>query len=183
MIKEDEIIEIGKFHKTHALKGELNALFDIEPDYIEEENPLIVNIDGIYVPFYAESVRTKGSKSYLIKLRGVDDIDEASRFVNQAIYGKRADLIDFFEAPDETMFFQSDLLGYTVRDKEYGNLGVVKRVDDTTINTLLIIDEGPYGELYIPFNENLIDEIDDENESIIMVLPDGLVEINEKKTK
>ena len=39
MIKEEELIEIGKFQKTHALKGELNALLDVGPEYLEERQP------------------------------------------------------------------------------------------------------------------------------------------------
>ncbi len=62
MIKKEDIVEIGKFQKTHALKGELNALLDIDGDYAADGNALVVAVDGIYVPFYAESVRPKGSE-------------------------------------------------------------------------------------------------------------------------
>ena len=69
MIKEEEIIEIGKFQKTHALKGELNALLDVGAEYLEDGNPLVIPVDGLFVPFYAESVRPKGTTSFLVKLK------------------------------------------------------------------------------------------------------------------
>lgn len=65
MIEEKDIKAIGKFQKTHALKGELNAILDIDSEYVSEGNAVVVDIDGIFVPFFASSVRPKGSTSYL----------------------------------------------------------------------------------------------------------------------
>ena len=53
MITEEEITSVGKLLKTHALKGEMNMMLDIDPGYLEDGNPAILDIDGIYVPFYA----------------------------------------------------------------------------------------------------------------------------------
>ena len=71
MITNNELLEIGKFQKTHGLQGELNVVLDqvVEGDFLEGENPVIIDIDGINVPFYPESVRTKGADSYLHRTR------------------------------------------------------------------------------------------------------------------
>lgn len=179
MIREEDVVEIGKFQKTHALRGELNAILDVEPEYLEDHNPLIVVVDGIRVPFYAESVRPKGTTSYLVKLDGVNDVEEAGKFVNKAIYGLRRDLVDYYDVPEEEIVFDSDLIGYDVEDVELGYVGKVIDIDDSTINTLLVVD-GSDGDIYIPYNEDFIDAIDDENSKIIMDLPEGLVHLNTK---
>lgn len=179
MIREEEVVEIGKFQKTHALRGELNAILDVEPEYLEDHNPLIVVVDGIRVPFYAGSVRPKGATSYLVKLDGVDDVDEAGKFVNKAIYGLRRDLVNYYDVPEEEIVFDSDMIGYDVEDLELGHIGKVKDIDDATINTLLVVD-GAEGDIYIPYNEDFIDAIDDENKKLIMDLPHGLVSLNTK---
>ena len=60
MIERDDIKEIGVFQRTHGLKGELNAILEIDPDFFDEgEHPLIVEIEGVFVPFYADSIRDK----------------------------------------------------------------------------------------------------------------------------
>lgn len=64
MITKDEISAVGTLQKTHALKGELNMLLDIDSEYLTSGNPAIIEIDGIYVPFYAESVRPKGASLF-----------------------------------------------------------------------------------------------------------------------
>lgn len=181
MIKEEDIVEIGKFQKTHALKGELNAILDVNPEYLGDGNPLVLDIDGIYVPFYAESIRPKGTTTYLIKLRGVDIVEDAEAMVNKKIYGLRKDLMEYFDTPEEEIVFDSDLTGFEVVDTERGSLGVLKDLDDTTINTLMVIDSPEYGEIYVPYNEDFIEAIDAEESKILVNLPEGLVDLNEKK--
>lgn len=177
MITKEEIVEIGKFQKTHALRGELNALLDIEGDYITDGHPLIVDIDGIYVPFYAESIRSKGSESYLIQLRGVDSQEKAQKFVNKEIYGRREDLVEYFDDPD--MEVTADFVGFTVLDSRLGRVGEITDVDDSTANVLFIV-ETPQGDtVYIPVAEEFIDAIDDDRRIIETSLPDGLVDLNQ----
>lgn len=79
MIEEKSIISAGKFLKPHGLKGELNVLVEFDSEILEEDYPIIVDVDGIYVPFYAESVRPKGHFSSLVKLQGVDSQEETGR--------------------------------------------------------------------------------------------------------
>ena len=181
MIREEELVEIGKFQKTHALKGELNAILDIDPDYLEDGNPIVVNIDGIFVPFYAESVRSKGATSFLIQLSGQNSIEDARNFFNKTIYGLRKNLLDYYDSPVEEIVFDSDLPGYEVIDSEHGPLGVLEHIDDTTINALMVVETPDGNEIYIPYNEDFIDSIDDEKKIIFTSLPEGLVDLNDKK--
>lgn len=176
MIKKDEIIEIGKFQKTHALKGELNMISHIDLEYFLQGNPLIVNTDGILVPYFVVSIRPKGSTSYLVKLEGIDSEKQASDFVNKAVYILKKDsdewLGEDFETPDE-------LVGYKVINTENGlTLGNILYVDDTTANILLIIEREDGKEIYLPFNEELISDINDDVKTISMKIPDGLLDIN-----
>ena len=60
MIERQNLTTAGKFLKAHALKGELNAVLDADCDLLDPERPLIVEMDGIPVPFYLQSVRPKG---------------------------------------------------------------------------------------------------------------------------
>ena len=166
MIKKEDIVEIGKFQKTHALKGELNALLDVEPDYAFDGNPLIVSVDGIFVPFYPESVRPKGSESYLVKLRDIDSQQDAAMFVNKAIYGLRSDLADYFDDPDAEL--TADFVGFRIVDSSLGEIGTVTDIDDGDT-------------VYIPVAEEFIDAIDDDRQVIETTLPDGLVDLNAKK--
>ena len=175
MINKDSITEIGKFQKTHALKGELNAILNIDEAYIEDGNPLIIEMDGIPVPFYAESIRPKGATSFLIKIKGIDDIDEANQLVNKEIFAIRKDLEPYIEEGD---MLQDDLIGFEVEDEQFGYIGKLEYIEDSTQNELFVVRTPEDEEIFIPLVPDFIKEIDDENSRIITSLPESLVNLN-----
>lgn len=179
MIREEEISSVGKLLKTHALKGELNVMLDIDPGYLEEGNPAILNIDGIYVPFYAESVRTKGNFSYLVKFEGIDSEIEAKKLVNKTIYALRDRLREFMlDNYDEEYALYDDLIGWTILDSDNGMVGKIVDIDTNTENELFIVDTPDGRTVYIPLTEDFIEKMDEESKTIFMNLPEGLLDLN-----
>ncbi len=179
MITEDEITSVGKLLKTHALKGELNMLLDIDPGYLEEGNPAILDIDGIYVPFYAESVRTKGSFSFLVKFDGIDSEIEAKKLVNKTVYALRYRLKEYMlENYDEEYALYDDLVGYTIEEIDNGVIGKVVEIDTNTENELFIVETPEGNTVYIPLTEDFIEKMDEDSKTITMRLPDGLLDLN-----
>ena len=54
MIRRDEVYKIGKLGKPHGVKGEITfAITDDVFDRVDAEY-LVLDIDGILVPFYME---------------------------------------------------------------------------------------------------------------------------------
>ncbi len=184
MILKNDISEVGKFQKTHALKGELNALLDIYPDYIAEGNAIVVDTDGIFVPYYASSIRPKGTMSYLIKLDGIDSENEAKPFVNKAIYAIKAQLGPFLNLDEEEMMDEDDLVGYSIVDDSSDSLiGKIDSIDSSTDNLLFIVTTDDGDTVYIPAVDEFISEICDDSKVIRMNLPDGLINLNKKQDK
>lgn len=177
MIKREDLVEIGKFQRTHALKGELNALLDVEKDYVEDGMPLIVEMDGIFVPFYADSIRPKGAESYLIKLKEIDSQEKAREFVNKSVYGLRADLLNYFDNPDEEL--RGDFIGFTIKDSSMGVVGKIEDIDDSTDNVLFIVRNEEGKTVYIPVADEFINAIDEESQIIETSLPEGLIDLND----
>ena len=176
MIKPEEIIKIGKFQKTHALKGELNMISDIDGEYFLEGHPLIMEYDGILVPYYVESLRPKGSTSYLVKISGIDNEEEAAQFVNKEIYILKKNAEEWI---GEELIDSNSLEGYKIIDvNSNAELGEIERIDDSTSNVLFIVKNRNEEEIFIPANEDFLIEIDDENRIIKMDLPEGLIELN-----
>lgn len=175
MISKENLTEIGKFQKTHALRGELNAIINIDESYVDDGNPLIIEIDGIPVPFYVESIRPKGATSFLVKLRGIDNVEDANELVNKEIFAVREDLEPYM---DEDEMLEDDLVGFEIIDEEYGRLGKLEYIDSATQNRLLVVATDTGGELFIPLVEDFILEIDEENSVIRTSIPEGLIELN-----
>lgn len=179
MIKEEDISAVGKLLKTHALKGELNVMLDIDPGYLEEGNPAILDIDGIFVPFYADSIRTKGSFSYLVKFEGINSEIEAKSLVNKTVYALREKLKEYMlDNYNEEYALYDDLIGWTIQETDGKVIGKVVEIDTNTENELFIVETSEGNTVYIPFTEDFIEKMDEKTKTIIMNLPEGLLDLN-----
>lgn len=168
--------------KTHGLRGEMNATVDIDLEFLEEEYPIVVDIDGAFVPFFVESVRPKGAEAALIKLEDVDFDEAASQFVNKLIWARKSDLADFLQLEEAELLDDDDLLGFIVKDMDGSLLGKVKYIDTNTINTLMVVENDSSenedtNEIFIPLVDDFITEIDTDNKLIIVDLPEGLLDL------
>lgn len=181
MIEEKNLTAVGKFLKTHALKGELNAILDIDDEYFVEGNPMIVDMDGAYVPFYAENIRGKGPAASLIKIEGINSSEEARQLVNAIIYAEKESLAEFLGEEVEGLLLEDDLMGFCVADEKYGEIGKVVRVDSTTDNVLFIVENGEGEEIYIPAADDFIVAVDEDKKEIITSLPEELIKLNIKE--
>ena len=166
MIEQNELIHIGTMRRPHGKSGELQCQMD--NDYWDEAEAdfLILLLDGIFVPFRLEDWRGKGADSLIFRLKGVDTEVKALRLTNAEAYMLRRDLA---EEAEEMMTWQ-DLTGYEVLNSEHVVQGRVAAVDETTINTLLELEDGRL----LPVHEDLIIEIDEPHKRIILDLPEGL---------
>ena len=177
MITREEIVGVGKFQKTHGLKGELNLISDIDPDYYKEGRPLIVPTEGIYVPYFVETIRPKGSTTYLVKLVGIDSEDDASEFINKEIYILKKDAESWL---NEELISTEDIIGFKIIKDEI-EIGEIIGIEDSTSNILFIVRRPDNSEVFIPANEDFILNINEEDKTILMNLPNGLLDINTKK--
>ncbi len=179
MIEQKDITAIGKFQKTHALKGELNAILDIDETFLSDGNAVIVELDGIFVPFYASGIRPKGNTSYLVKLDGIDSEEEARRFVNKIIYALKSELAPFLEVEEEDIADEDELIGYEIIDHDTNNvIGEIEAIDSSTSNLLFIVASPSEETIYVPAAEEFVVDIDDKDKKIYMRLPEGLIDLN-----
>lgn len=176
MIDNKELVSVGKFLKTHALKGELNAVLDFDAESLDISFPLIIEIDGIPVPFFSESIRTKGQFGCLIKLDGINSADEAKLFVNQTIYLLKTHLQEITNESEDGEY-ADDLIGYTIREVDNGLLGIIEDIDLSTQNALFIVNQNNKT-LYIPVADEFIIDINYDQKTILMSLPHGLIDLN-----
>lgn len=178
MIESENLREIGKFQKTHALQGELNAIVDVDIDFFEMGFPVIVEMDNIFVPFYVDTVRPKGNTTILLKLTDIDSEEAAKKFVNKTIFAMRSDLKKYADEIGEDYFEEDSLIGYDVYNADDGTkIGVLEEIEDSTENILFLVSTGE-DSIYLPANDELIRNIDDDARRIDMIVPEGIADIN-----
>lgn len=172
MISRDKLEEIGRFNKPHGVRGELSATIpDLDPAGL---SCIFVEIEGLFVPFFITNVRTKGSETYLLTIKGVADENDGALLANRPIY---ADADEIEDVDGDDGFYMSDLIGYTVMDN--GRMtGIIEDYDDSTDNVLFIVRRPDNGSTFlVPAAEEIITEINPETKTITMNLPLGLINL------
>lgn len=173
MIRKEDLIYIGKCLKPHGIKGEISAILDI--DNIDKLSCIVFNVDGIYVPFFIENIRTRNKESILLKIDGVNSEFEVNEFSNQEIYALSHEYtID--SIIDDEMMYAEDFIGYEVFENDK-HLGVIVDYDDSTDNSLFILKQDNNEELLVPIVDDFIKDVDIEQKILIMDLPIGLCDL------
>ena len=181
MIKREDITTAGTFTKPHGVKGELTALLSVPYTFFEEYNMFVCDIDGIFVPFFIESIRSKGSQGALIKPEDVNNEEKAKLFVGKDIYILKASFMEYDRChrdEAEQGAYADDLIGYKIVDHKLGYLGEITGIEDSTANILFIVRTPEDKTLYIPVAEPFITSINPQTGIVETTLPDGLVSLN-----
>lgn len=109
---------------------------------------------------------------FVLKLRGVNSIDAATKLVGAEIRIPAADVLP----PEEGKFYTFDLKGCRVFDGER-RIGVVTDVLSLGGPDILQLDDDGRERL-VPFAEAYLRNVDVANKRIDMELPEGLLDIN-----
>jgi len=152
--------------------GELLFTFDddifdqVEADYI------VCLMDGILVPFFFESYRFRSDSTALIKLEGIDTEQQARRMTNVEVYFPK----EHAEKLEDNELTWNYFVGFLIKDINKGEIGKVTDVDDSTINTLFVVDHKG-NEVLIPAQDDFMVELNRKKKVITMHLPEGLLEL------
>ena len=169
MIKKEDVYKIGRIGKAHGVKGEVTFNFNDDVfDRVDAEY-LILEVDGILVPFFMEEYRFRSDSTALVKFEDIDTQDRARELTNCDVYFPR-ELSD----NDEEEISWSFLVGFSIVDAQNGkNVGTIASIDDNTMNTLFELEDGTL----IPASEELIRDIDKDNKTITIALPEGILDL------
>ncbi len=163
MITNQQVISIGRLTRTHGKRGELQCLMNNEYWDNTEANFLIIKLDNILVPFRVLDWRGKGSDSLIFQLDNITNEQEAQPLIGAEAFMLLSDM----NQEDELLPTWQSLIGFHVMDTDQGDLGVVEDVDETTINTLITLNDGRL----IPIHEDFIVDINAEDKRLTICLP------------
>ena len=169
MIRQEDVYKIGRLGKAHGVKGEVSFQFDDDIFDRVDADYLVLNIDGILVPFFMEEYRFRSDSVCLVKFCNVDTQQRAQELTGCDVFFPRA-----LAEEDDEMPSLSMLVGFEIVNAANGKtVGRVAAIDDSTANILFEMEDG----MLIPANDDLIEVIDAEQQQIKMNIPQGLLEI------
>ena len=166
MIKPEEVYRIGRLGKAHGVKGEVSYQFDDDIFDRVDSDYLILEVDGILVPFFVEEYRFRSDTVALVKFEDVDTQQRAQELTGCNVFFPRS-LAEEDNTPSLSM-----LIGFNlVEASSAAVIGRIAAIDDSTANLLFELEDGTL----IPANDDLIENIDMAKKQITMNLPEGIL--------
>ncbi|MHB1016357.1 MAG: ribosome maturation factor RimM [Coriobacteriia bacterium] len=161
---------VGRIQKSHGTQGEVvvaigDGLFF---DDLVGIDVWVVPPPTVVKPYRVIDAR-RGPKGAIVALDGVVGAAGAHELVGRWLLAATAAL-------PEPEGAASDVLGFTVTDRRRGYLGVVTDVIVTGANDVLVVDEGPFGQVLLPVIDQVIRDIDEAGRSISVELLEGLID-------
>ena len=169
MIRKEDVYKIGRIGKAHGVKGEVSFNFDDDVfDRVDAEY-LVLEVDGILVPFFMEEYRFRSDNTALVKFEDIDTQDRARELTNCDVYFLRSEADDEEEELPYSFLVGFDIVEASTQKK----VGTIASIDDNTLNILFELEDGTL----IPASEELITDIDKDNKTITIALPEGILEL------
>ncbi len=167
-LSSESVYRIGRLGKTHGVHGEISFLFDDDVFDRVDADYLILEVDGILVPFFIEEYRFRSDSTALMKFCDIDTQERARELTNCDVFFPR-ELTE-----DEAPLTFAVLVGFALLDaRTQQPIGTIAAIDDSTDNLLFELEDGRL----IPASDDLVKDIDQGQRTITMELPEGLLEL------
>lgn len=172
MLKE-ECFYLGKIVSKFSFKGEVLIKLDTdEPEeYIGMES-VFVEYNENLVPFFIERSGLHRSTLLRVKFEDVDTEEDAEDIMKCAVYLPLNKLPEL----DGDKFYFHEIIGFTVEDVNYGTVGKITAINDSTSQSLFEIDKDGK-QVLIPLNDEFIEKLDKKNKIIFVKTPEGLIDL------
>ena len=170
---KEECFYLGKIVAKFSFKGEVLIKLDTdEPETYTEMESVFVEYNENLVPFFIERSYLHKSTLLRAKIEDIDTEQDAEDMIGAELY---LPLEQLPQLPDDKFYFH-EIIGFDVIDQQYGNIGKIVSINDTTAQALFEIDKDGK-QILIPMNDEFIEKVDKKNKEIKVITPEGLVDL------
>jgi len=172
-MKKEDCFYLGRIVKKYSFKGELLAKLDTDqPELYEHLDAMFVQVRNNLIPFFIESSQLHKSDLLRIKFEDVDSEADADALIKSELYLP----LEFLPKLEGNKFYFHEVIGFKITDKSFGNIGVIKAINDSTAQALFEVDRDGI-EILIPMNDEFIVEVNRKNKTITVETPPGLIDL------
>ncbi|MCT4630602.1 ribosome maturation factor RimM [Winogradskyella sp.] len=172
-MKKEDCFYLGKIVKKYSFKGELLAKLDTdEPELYENIVAVFMDLRGNLVPFFVETSQLHKSDLLRLKFEDVDNETDAEALIKTELYLP----LELLPKLEGNKFYYHEVIGFRVIDNNFGEVGIIKAINDSTAQALFEIDRNGI-EILIPMNDEFITKVDRGNKTIEVNTPEGLIDL------
>ena len=167
----EQLMEIGQIVNTYGIKGFLKVVpYTDDITRFEKLNNIYIQTKKSLETVTIEEVKY-AKNLVLLKIKGIDNINDAEIYKNCYI---KIDRIDAVELPEDS-YFIIDLIGIKVYTDEGEALGDVIDVFPTGANDVYVVKNELGKQVLLPAIGDVIKNVDIQNKKMIVHLIEGLV--------
>lgn len=172
----DECFELGFIVKPHGLKGQMVTQLDVDDastyDRLKTVYLALAATPTKLTAHKVERVNPQAGQRVLLKLRGIERIEEAEPLRGSKLWLPLSEL----PALGEAQFYFHDVIGFQVIDEKEGPLGVVENFYEFPQQDVLAMRyQGQ--EVLLPVVDELVSHADMEKKQLFVNMPEGLLDI------
>ncbi|WP_411893280.1 ribosome maturation factor RimM [Winogradskyella sp. A2] len=172
-MRKEDCFYLGKIVKKYSFKGELLAKLDTdEPDLYDSLDAIFIDLRGNLIPFFIEKSQLHKSNLLRLKLEDVDSEADADSLLKSDLYLP----LELLPKLEGDKFYFHEVIGFNITDEKFGNVGILKNINDATAQALFEIDRNGT-EILIPMNDEFIIKVDRKNKTIFVNTPEGLIDL------
>ncbi len=168
-----DCFNLGYVAKLHGFKGEVSLFLDVtNPEDYETLDAVFIDINGQLSPFFVDSFKLKNKGFAAVKFQGVNTENDARIILRKNLF-LPAQILPKLSG---TKFYDHEVVGYTVVDVNFGEVGKLESIIDLQVNPLIQIMSGNK-EVLIPLIEGVVTELDRKKKTMTINAPIGLIEL------
>lgn len=171
-MKVEDCFYVGYITKTKGLKGEVQVYFEFEDFEEVEFDSLFIEINGKLIPYFVSACKLNTNKTGYFQFEDISSIEQAAKLVRKSLYLPNSKKPE----RDDSEFYYTDLKGFIVHDEKLGELGEIIEVHEYPQQFIAVVSH-KFREVMFPLNDDIIQSIDEEEGTVEVALPDGLIEI------
>ena len=172
-MKKEDCFYLGKIVKKYSFKGEIIAKLDTDqPDIYENLDALFIDVSNRLIPYFVEKSQLHKSNLLRLKLEDVSSESDADALLKKDLYLPLA-LLPKLEG---NTFYFHEIIGFQVIDENFGPVGHITGVNDSTTQALFEIDHNGK-EVLVPINDDIINSLDRTVKTVLVKTPPGLIDL------
>ena len=172
-MKKEDCFYLGKIVTKYSFKGELLIKLDTDqPELYESLDTMFIEVRNTLIPFFVESSQLHKSDLLRVRFEDVTNEADADALIKSDVYLP----LEFLPKLEGNKFYFHEVIGFTVEDVNYGTVGTIVGINDSTAQALFEINKNGK-EILIPMNDEFIENVDRKNKTILVKTPDGLIDL------
>ncbi|MEN8764466.1 MAG: ribosome maturation factor RimM [Wenyingzhuangia sp.] len=172
-MRKEDCFYLGKIVRKHSFRGEVVIKLDTdEPQLYKDMESVFVEQGKDLIPFFIEERLLQKGNQLRVRFETIDSEQDADAIMNSGIYLP----LSFLPKLTGNKFYFHEIINFKAVDTVYGEVGVVKGINDTTAQPLFVIMKDGQ-EILIPMIDEFIKEIDRKGKRVVLCTPPGLIEM------